>query len=296
MIFIVNKGFPWHLSYVAEQVEITNGKGSVVLILDKEYPEAKRFSTLLMRSYSRMANDFATLYTSFFRSDGYHEFELIWFQRYMFVLEYLESIGHKGDCWIVDSDVMIYSDLSKVKMLKGIRFTRCREEGPNFSWFAEPAVLREFCEYILNYYRYRRSEIESYFVKNYIEGTMRGGICEMTFLRWFADERVSVCQDLSVPVDGWAFDTGMQGHDGFRRTPVGGKRICWDRGKPYGIKKGKRVNFHGLHCQGYYKYLIPLYFSGKSKPEDIRRGKSWRRSEYWKIAPKYLIKWAIGRE
>jgi hypothetical protein len=296
VVFIVNKGYPWYLTYVAEQIEISNGKDSVALILDQEYPDAKKFKTLLMPDYSKMATGFAGIFKSLFRPDGHHEFELIWFQRYMFVLEYLESVAYKGDFWVVDSDVMIYSDLRKVKILDGIRFTRLKEEEPCFTWFAEPAVLREFCEYMINYYKFRLPELESYFIRNYIKGTMRGGICEMVLLRWFADERVSTCQDLSLPVNGWAFDPGIQGHDGYRQNPIGGKKIYWDKGMPYGIKKGKRINFHALHCQGNYKNLIPVYFSGRSDPHDVAKGKRWRRAEYLENAPKNLLKRALGRQ
>jgi hypothetical protein len=296
MVFIVNKGFPWYLPYVVRQIEIANGKDSAILILDKTYPEAVKFSTLQMKDYSRLANDFERVFRSFFREDGYHEFELIWFERYMFVLEYLESIHYKADFWIVDSDVMIYSNLAKVKILNGMRLTRGKEQEPCFTWFKETSILRDFCEYIIDRYINHLSELESFFVKNYIEGTDRGGICEMIFLRWFADEHISICQDIAVPIDGWAFDIGMQGHDGYRRNPIGGKKIYWDKGKPYGIKNRTRINFHGLHCQGYYKNLIPVYFSGESKPEEVARGKAWQRSVYFRNGPKYLLKRVVGRE
>lgn len=296
MIFIVNKGSPWHLPYVAEQIEMTNGKGSVVLVLDTRYPQLKRFNTILMDDYSRMASEFAAYYKPFFlEGDTHHEFALIWFQRYMFVLEYLESIGHKGDFWIVDSDVMVYSDLAKVRVLEGKRFTRNKEQDPCFTWFADTAILREFCEYMLDYYKNRLAEIEALFIKHYLPGKMGAGICEMTFLRLFADERLSICQDLSVPIDGWAFDRGIHEPDGYRQNAfIGGKRIYWDGRTPYGMLKGKRVNFHGLHCQGQYKNLIPLYFSGTAAPEDIRRGKAWKRSFGIAKAPKVLIRKMIG--
>ena len=296
MIFIVNKGYPRHLSYVAEQIEMTNGKGSLVLVLDEAYPEARRFKTLVMRDYSDMAGEFAKLYKPFFlEGDTHHEFDLIWFQRYMFVLEYLESIGHKGDFWIVDSDVMVYSDLGKAKILEGKRFTRNKVQDPCFTWFADSAILREFCEYMLDYYRNRLPEIEAYFIEHYLPGKMGAGICEMTFLRLFADERLPICQDLSVPVDGWAFDRGIHEPDGYRQNSfIGGKKIYWDGRTPYGILKGERVNFHGLHCQGLYKNLIPLYFSGAADPEDIRRGKAWKRSFGILKAPKVLVRKVIG--
>jgi hypothetical protein len=297
MIFIVNKGFPWYLRYVAEQIEITNGRGSLRLVLDKEYPEARNFSTLLMGDFSKMAKEFAGVHKSFWRDgDPHHEFELIWFQRYMFVLEYLESIGHTGDFWIVDSDVMLFSDLKDARILPGKRFTRNKEQDPCFTWFADTSMLREFCEYILDYYRNRLSEIEEYWIKNYIEGEMRGGICEMTFLKWFADERPSTCQDLSLPIEGWAFDRGIHERDEYRENLfLGGKKIYWSGKTPFGNLNGRRVKFYGLHCQGEYKNLIPLYFSGSPDPDDVKKARAWKRSIMVKRARRISIRKIVGR-
>ena len=292
MIFIVNQSFPWYLSYVGRQIQMTNPSTELHMILDKAYPEAAEFGVVEMGKYSVMAKRFEGVYKSFFRATDWHKYELIWFQRYMFVLEYLESIGYVKDFWILDSDVMVYSDLSKVKMNPGIRFTRNKEQDPCFCWFSDTGILREFCEYILDYYQNKLDAIEDYYRVNYLETNAIGGICEMTFLRWFADAHSDICQDLSVPVDGFAFDRGMHAPDGFKETLFHGKRIRWDNGVPWGVLDGQKIRFHGLHCQGAYKNLIPVYFDGK--PE-LRR---WLYGWVWLVRMYVIgvIKRIIGRK
>jgi hypothetical protein len=265
------------------------------MILDKAWPQANGFDVLLMQDYSKMAREFEGCYKSFFMAEEWHEFELIWFQRYMYVLEYLENKGYKKDFWLLDSDVMVYSDLAKVKMNPGIRFTRNKEQDPCFSWFADTAILREFCEYILDHYQNKLDFIENYYEENYIKANATGGICEMTFLKWFANERKDICQDLSIPVNGFAFDRGLQEGDGYQKNLWGGKKIRWDNGKPWGKLKRQRVNFHGLHCQGHYKNLIPLYFSGQVEPRRRLDGWKWLAGKYMVNGFKGIIKKMLGR-
>jgi hypothetical protein len=296
MIFIVNRGFPWYLRYVGSQIRMTNPNGEFHMILDRVYPEASGFDVIQMERYSSMAKEFEGCYKSFFKATDWHLFELIWFQRYMFVLEYLESLDYKGDLWILDSDVMVYSDLSTVKMNPGIRFTRNKEQDPCFSWFADTGILREFCEYILDFYRNKLAFIENYYRENYVKTNAAGGICEMTFLRWFADEHREICQDLSIPVNGFAFDRGMHEPDGFERTLIRGKKIRWRKGLPWAKLGGQAVGFHGLHCQGDYKHLIPLFFSGRAEPRRLLDARKWLAGQYMTTGVKTVIKKILGME
>lgn len=288
MIFIVNKDCPWYLPYVARQVELSNGAGSLVLVLDKTYEELSHFKILEMKDHSSLADEFGLHYRSLFEADQYHVYELIWFQRYMYVLEYLDKKEFSGDFWILDSDVLVYSDLKNVEIPLGKRFTRLKEQDPCFSWFANRYILRQFCDYMLHSYQYEFDELERYFYENYGEGKLRGGVCEMTFLKWFAEQNLPACHDLTIPINGWAFDRGLHVADGYRRDVLGGKRVLWDAGRPYGVLQDKRVNFHGLHLQGSYKNLIPLFFSGESEVEDRRRATAWLRREWLRKAPRNL--------
>jgi hypothetical protein len=295
MIFIVNRGFPWYLSYVGRQIQMTNPGSEFHMILDRAYPEASGFDVVLMEEYGIMAREFERCYKSFFKATDWHVFELIWFQRYMYVLEYLESMNYKKDFWILDSDVLVYSDLSRVKMNEGIRFTRNKEQDPCFIWFADTGILRDFCEYILDYYHNRLDFIEKYYEENYVKPNAAGGICEMTFLRWFADERKDICQDLSIPVSGFAFDRGLHTVDGYRETLIRGKKVRWEKGRPWGRLEGQKVGFHGLHCQGEYKNLIPVYFSGKAEPRRVLDGWKWLAGQYMTTGVRTVVKKMLGR-
>jgi hypothetical protein len=295
MIFIVNHGFPWYLNYVGRQILRTNPNTEFHFILDQEYPETADFDVIQMGTCGGMARKFELYYKSFFKSTDWHVFELIWFQRYMFVLEYLESVGYEKDFWILDSDVLVFSDLSQVKMNEGIRFTRNKEQDPCFSWFADTKILRNFCEYIFDYYRYKLAFIAKYYEENYVKTNAAGGICEMTFLRWFADEHKDICQDLSIPINGYAFDRGMHEPDGYQETLIHGKKIRWERGVPWGRLDAQKIKFHGLHCQGNYKHLIPVYFTGTAEPRRVLEGWQWLVGQYMTTGVKTIIKKMIGR-
>lgn len=295
-IFIVNQGYPWYLPIVCKQAESFNGRGSVTLILD-EYPhESCGYNVVLMKEHTQMADRFARVYRSFFSATDWHKFELIWFQRFMFVLEYLESLNHEGGFWIFDSDVLLFANLDTVKIHAWARFTRNKEQDPCFLWFAETAILREFCEFILDGYENRLAEIAKHYRVNYVDTGAAGGICEMTFLKWFADARIHECQDLTVPVDGLAFDRGIQIGDGYKTNLLNAKKVYWKGHLPWGSLGGLRTQFYGLHCQGEFKNLIPLYRSGpKNLPMILRTVLPWLLRSYLTTGTKTLIKKILGR-
>lgn len=101
-----------YLFYVLQQAKIASPKSDVVLIGS---PQNKKFATdgikhELIPDYHQGASEFAKVYKHM--SPCEYHYNLFCFQRWFILLDYMRS-HNLNECWTLDSDVMLFADLSR---------------------------------------------------------------------------------------------------------------------------------------------------------------------------------------
>lgn len=133
-----------YLFYVLKQAKIANPKSDVVLIGS---PQNKKYASdgirhELIQSYYQGASEFAKVYKHM--SPCEYHYNLFCFQRWFVLRDYMKS-RNLNECWILDSDVMLYADLSR----QDFKSFSCE-----FTWttYITRRDVEELCEITQNHF------------------------------------------------------------------------------------------------------------------------------------------------
>ena len=132
----------------------------------------------------------------------------------------------------------------------------CQPHSPQYTLFNRNS-LEQFCDYILSYY----SDIDKFEqVKEWYKQIKYGGICDMTFFKYYTQCPRVHAFDTATIVDDSCFDISLQVSQGFEMNGRV-KKIYWEKGLPYGklLETGKLIRFNGLHFQGGVKHRMNKY-------------------------------------
>ena len=110
-IIITHQGNPPHLKYVLAQLRETNPKAHIVLMGDKSNNCYSFIKHVMLSDYFTLANKFAKVYKHLNFTDI--SYEIFCYQRWLCVYEYMKK-HHLDDVFSLDSDVLVYDDLTKV--------------------------------------------------------------------------------------------------------------------------------------------------------------------------------------
>lgn len=287
ILIFIHRGYSDYMEFSLRQAVVANPGGEIVLLGDESSPDIAGVRRTMIRDYETAA-------IAKFRNDYRHMsyqpevFERVCFERWLVLSEFIRREGIVK-AFVVDTDAMIYTDLSELNRSFAPTVKCGLAESDNgvpdeaigykpvsghSSYWTRQAVF-EF-EVLLKRL-YVEPELRTILEKRwneYSKSHIYGGITDMDALGLFkrglrADEFINTNE---LPGCGGVFDLALCLSDGAKKNQyqMRGliKRLEWRDGLPYGIerKSGKQVRFYTLHCQGRYKSFMADYYHGSDFP------------------------------
>ncbi|KQL48724.1 hypothetical protein AN963_02685 [Brevibacillus choshinensis] len=111
-IIFLHRSDDSYLFYILRQAKIASPSSDVVLIgspANMKYA-SQGIKHALIQDYSHGANEFAAVYKHLSPCEYYYN--LFCFQRWFILRDYMRG-NNLNECWTLDSDVMLYADLSR---------------------------------------------------------------------------------------------------------------------------------------------------------------------------------------
>ena len=251
-----HRGKSWYLPYVLRQAYRFNKANRIILLTDARDRLLERFCEIhLLGDYSESADRLVKVFRNF--SPNPPDYELFCLQRWLILRDFCAA--HRIERAVqLDSDVMVYSDLSAAGrdfadrdvVLTGFQ---C----PASTYINSQDALANFCDFVLWSYRENVSFLESSY-RGWLAKGLTGGISDMHFLHEFVARGKWKFGDNSVVTNGSRFDECANASDGYAFTGER-KDFQFIAGQPYGARldTGERVRFHTIHFQGLSKKFIP---------------------------------------
>jgi len=246
------------------QAVFSNPNSQVYLIGDDENDVYEFVAHENIIDYSARANEFACIYQHL--SSNSRSFELFCFQRWFVLREFLEKKGI-NECLYVDSDVMLYADVTEEQeRFRSFEFTLHSERDVNCMFINEVSTLGDLCEFVFTSYEdpSKLGELRALH-KDCVDAGVSGGICDMTVWEQYAGRNPERVGDTSVIIERSTFDSSMCVSNGFEMG-AGMKKIRLIDGQPHclHIESGQQIKFCVLHFQGQSKEHLAEYFTGST--------------------------------
>jgi hypothetical protein len=199
------------------------------------------------------------------------------FKRFFYAYEYAR-VNALTDVWIIDSDVMIFTDLKEISKngkwldLYDAGLSIPNQEYLSYDWAASPHTswwkfegLKNFIEFILNTYTSNISILEEKYNFNRTAGS-RGGICDMTLLYlWSLDKKIFNFSDQIA--GGFYIDHNINQKNILNNIEVkmkyGIKQVTYDKKSVRIIAvDGNEIKVGSLHFQGRAKNFMAIISPG----------------------------------
>ena len=211
-------------------------------------------------------------------SSNSYELELFCFKRWFILNTFLQERGVLGPFLLVDSDVMLYSDFSRLlPELQEYDMTISNGLGPEYAYFRDRTVLAALCSFIIESYSKKENiadlerELREYQASSTYCG---GGICDMRIIRRFIHQKGIKTRDLALSgTSAGFFDDNINETHGFVRSRFGTKEITWIDGVPHRITDtGSVERVAALHFQGSAsKRLVRTFYTGSYSADLVAR-------------------------
>lgn len=235
----------------------------VILIGDAENEKFRSIIThRKISNYNKLSNEFSKVYVPL---STYGDYELFCFQRWFILLEWMNAQSIET-CLYLDSDVMFYANAEEeVKKFEQFDLTyihRC--VGCSSYWTYEG--LRRFCEFTVETYAQKGFDYDRISAHFDVmqKHNMTGGVCDMTFLEYYARyKNPAGVGEMMYVYDGSTYDHCIHQQDHHYEMKNGIKNIRFVDGRPYcrQLSTGKMIRFSSLHFQGGFKKMIPQIFA-----------------------------------
>lgn len=282
-IIIAHKGNPFYLKYVLDQCKSSNPNANVILLGDKSNNKYPFIKHAMLSDYFQGASEFAEKYRHMNTTP--FEFELFCYQRWFAIYEYMSEQNLK-DVWCMDSDVLLFEDLSilrkcigdyKAAMVseEGIPEENIEDEicdaGPPLAYFTKDSLKT-----LLNFF------IESYTKPYWLEKLNRkflyytrrwghGGVCDMNQLYLWSKQNsfFNFFHIFNVNKEKYYIDKSIFNVGQLKQSENGYKKIVFNKNIPYGFsnKNNEQIKLPLIHFQGYTpingKLLIPNFYNGR---------------------------------
>lgn len=241
-----------------EQARIWNPRSPIYLITDQPAQNYPGVMVVPVSSYAESAVEFQKHYVHM--SSNPVELELVCLQRWLVLSELLKQLPYTR-CFVMDSDVLLYSDLTEVhRRYAGYDFTLTHQSSPGECFFDVP-LLHTFAQLVMETFREKRNYawyLLQAIYRHTVDSGSPGGISDMPMLNIFSQGYAGRWLDTMHIVEDATFDhhvnTGVPGFE----MEGGRKKITWIHQQPYGfhLKQQRLIRFLSLHFQGGAKFLI----------------------------------------
>jgi hypothetical protein len=257
-IVLTHRGYSWYLPYTLLRARASNPHARILLITDQKSALLSRFAEIVpIDEHFKEAAAFASLYQHL--SPNPYDFELFCFQRW-FILHSVARQRGIERCFYLDSDVLLFSDLSQIeKHYRSVQMTVNYEQGPYSCFINSRAVLSDFCDFMVTLFRDHHARMAADY-QGWRQAGLTGGISDMHAMKHFIRDHGIKVSDTSEIVDDATFDTVIHEANGYA-TADGRKVVEWENGHPcvLHLARQKKIRFHTFHMQGSSKALILDY-------------------------------------
>lgn len=260
-IVVLHRGDAYYLPYCLQQARFSNPDTPIYFLGDESNQHlAEGITHRLISQYNPQASQFAGQYVHLStRSEPY---ELFCIQRWFVLLAFMTQ-HELTACVHLDSDVLLYDDLSRSGDWLGGDILQYVHWIPHVLYINSRAALEAFCQFITHQYQDpARLQVLRDRYQRYLDGHDPGlvGISDMTLLELYQkehDERTANLLKQREFTD-QVHEDNISTVSLFAPDPFGfGKQLVWQKKQPFGSFNGRRIRFQSLHCQGYAKARMP---------------------------------------
>ena len=257
-ILFFHKSNSSYLPFTLSQVAESNSNSDVVLIGDISNNCYDFITHAQVSDYSDSANEFEKIYEH--KSLAPYQFELICFLRWFVFKDYVYKNDIDGDFVCLDSDVLVYQNIERIKpILDGYDLTIRGQGGAGFQWFRSKEVLNDFCDFIVK--QYTEPNLINRLDLCWFEHQKRnyGGICDMYMFNFYIEEGTYKVKDISIPEGDLIIEKAiLDVKDCLHRNGI--LNVRFKRGNAsFSTQVGKRFWIFALHNQdkqNMHKYYI----------------------------------------
>ncbi len=264
-ILFIHRSNSEHLKYSLAQAHESNPGSTVFLLGDPSNNEYDFVEHRPMTQYFQDAAEFQKVYKHY--STHGVDFELICFQRWFILREFLKTHGIR-QCLYLDSDIMLYADVTNdLKKFEQFDFTLCWNTIGCVFFLNRLKGLDDFCRFLVDMYTQKDQYHYDKMLAHYAvrkKHHLAGGVCDMTAFQLYSELNFGQVGEASHIIEGSLYDPNINmPHPGFEMEN-GIKKIIWKNGQPYGkhITTGREIKFNSLHFNGRAKGLMRQYYTG----------------------------------
>lgn len=265
LAYQVYRGNPFHLRMSLHQLVSRLPPEEVILIGDESNQGNGPWVHVLADFESPTVDRMRRAYVHMSTNPDW--FELLCLQRWVLILDHLESVGYEGPVLHLDSDTLVHTDFvlnaSELPDLANVAIT-----GPQFSLFRNKCVLREFVDFILAQYENPRDlqHLKEFYRTKVSDLPWHGGnVCDMHMMGLFARQLGSGFRDINDLGLGGFFEKHIGELEGFemdRDLRLKKVLVPADQNVPYLLRGRDGVPLLGQHFVGWAKALMPRYYRG----------------------------------
>lgn len=294
-IIVVHKG---NQKYLKNCILCAQENGNfVILIGDEKNKGMCKDWTDYRDCESELFEEFQKYYVHM--SSNSEVFELICFQRYFYVCQYMVSHQLK-ECIMIDSDALVFGEVTENLIPAGIdmgsSWFEVQEKYtwsvcPHFTYWTKRGLL-DFLYFCIDSYREneKRKLLEEKY-QYHLDNQIPGGICDMTLLYlWMKQTGFPVVnfskrkeQLVDYNINKPMIDT--ETYIMWERYDM--KKIVFENGKPYFIRRddGRKVPVLIIHAWGGFKKYMGILKDGKEGVfwYDLARGTAWIAKRWQKL-------------
>ena len=264
-IVVINRGWQDFIEYTLRQALNRNPSSPICLIDDTDHEIPSGINRFPLGAFQESLDSFAKIYFHF--SVYEVQYELFCFQRW-FVLRDFMRAGNLESCFYMDSDVLLFADLTAEAMkYADYDMTLSCGHCAHVTFINNRAVLERFCDYLTSVFSDpNRSEIEAVLADMVLEKLkLKKLLIPLNDMRLFAEFRD--CEDVMIGdtshISGGAtFDHNINISRPGYEMKDGHKAFEWVNGQPYcrHLRLDRMIRFNAIHFQAGAKNLMPEYF------------------------------------
>ncbi len=286
-IIFIHTGNSWYLPYTIYQLKKTNPNTPIYLIGDHKNKQFHKWTNHIdAANFTHLTSTLKNVYIH--KSTLGEEFEFNCIARWFILLEFM-NLNNIDKCIYLDSDILVYKDLSKVeKNFSKYDMTWCGFSA-HTNFITNRKALENYCKNVIDCYsnKFPNELRNKSLYHQVISGKTNMNISDMTFFHDYNLRYPNSLLDISLPNEKGTFDRSIEDTRVFEGDQNDFKKIYWQKKKPYckEIASQKLIPFVTLHFQGKGKKILKFYFSKRTIPFYIFNAKN-----YSKIVMNKLLK------
>lgn len=265
-IIFIHKGNSWYLTYTLYQAHVTNPDSPIYLIGDNDTKHFPKWVTHISYSqYDSYSQKLRDVYQH--KSILGKDFELLCIERWFVLYEFLVD-KQIDNCIYLDSDILVYSNLSEAKKYTEDYAVTWSGFSAHSNYINNINALKNYCDNVIDSYTGKLPQDikeKTLFYQRLTQIDNQEAISDMTF--WY---------DFNVRYPGELLNISKQNTKGTFDISMSETRFCEDDGS--GFKKiywNKKIPQCKYRDTSQIVPMVTLHFQGKAKTILKKHFKYW---------------------